>query len=286
MGANAAPFELLLNNAADIVVLQRPSWWTIRRAITVVVALTGLLCVTFIWAGLLRRKVEQRTVQLKKEIEERQLVEQHHAIERERIRVAQDLHDELGAGLTEVSLLGSLANTPAIPPEAKNRYLDQLTQMARSLVTSLDEIVWAVNPHYDSVASLVSYFSLFAESFLNLAGITCRLRVVEDIPEYPLDSKQRHGVFCAFKEALNNVIRHSRATEVQIVFKVAGEKLVLSVIDNGCGFEFVAGAPGKDGLTGLCQRMQQLGGDCQITSRPGRGTKIEIHLPLNKIQHG
>jgi hypothetical protein len=152
IGAKVAPFELLLNHPADIVVLQRPSWWTIRRAVTVAAALAGLLCVTFIWVGLLRRKVEQRTRQLKQEIEERQLVEQRHAIERERTRVAQDLHDELGSGLTEVSLLGSLANTDAVQPEARNRYLEQLTQVSRSLVTSLDEIVWAVNPHYDSVA--------------------------------------------------------------------------------------------------------------------------------------
>lgn len=286
MGANATPFELLVNTTADIVVLQRPSWWTIRRAIAVAVGLAGLLCGTFVWIGLLRRKVEQRTMQLKKEIEERQLVEQHRAIEGERIRVAQDLHDELGAGLTEVSLLGSLANTSAVPAETRSRYLDQLTQMARSLVTSLDEIVWAVNPHYDSVPSLVSYFSLFAESFLNLAGIACRLRVADVIPESPLDARQRHGVFCAFKEALNNVIRHSKATEVQIVFEVLNKHLMLSVIDNGCGFEFVAGAPGKDGLTGLCRRLQQLGGNCQIASQPGYGTKIEIRLPLNKTQHG
>jgi signal transduction histidine kinase len=286
VGANLAPFELLLNSSAGIVVLQQPPWWTIRRAITAMAALAGALGVTFIWVALLRRKVEERTAQLKQEIEERQLVEQHHAVEQERSRVAQNLHDELGAGLTEVSMLGSLANTPAIPPETKDRYLNQLTQTARSLVTSLDEIVWAVNPHYDSAASLASYFSLFAESFLNLAGIACRLRVVDDIPEYPLDSKLRHGIFCAFKEALNNVIRHSGATEVQLVFEVVGEQLVLSVIDNGRGFEFVSGSPGKDGLTGLCQRMHQLGGDCQIASQPGHGTKVEFHLPLSGVQNG
>jgi signal transduction histidine kinase len=286
LGVNLVPFELLLNNAASIRVLQQPPWWTVQRAIVVMAALVGVLGVTFIWVALLRRTVEERTTQLKREIEERQIVEQHHAVERERTRVAQDLHDELGAGLTEVSILGSLANTPAVPPQDKSRYLDQLTHKARSLVISLDEIVWAVNPHYDSVASLASYFSLFAESFLNLAGITCRLRVMDDIPEYPLDSMLRHGIFCAFKEALNNVIRHSGATEVQLIFEVVGDQLVLSVIDNGGGFEFVAESPGKDGLAGLCQRMQQLGGDCQITSQPGHGTKVQIRLPLNQAQYG
>jgi signal transduction histidine kinase len=286
VGASLAPFELLLNSAAGIVVLQQPPWWTLRRAITAMSALAGVLAVTFIWIALLRRQVDERTAQLKKEVEERQLVEQHHAIEQERTRVARDLHDELGAGLTEVSMLGSLANTPAVPPETKDRYLDQITQTARSLVSSLDEIVWAVNPQYDSAASLAGYFSLFAQPFLNLAGIACRLRVAEDIPEYPLDSKERHGVFCAFKEALNNVVRHSGATEAQLIFEAVDGRLVLSVIDNGRGFELAGAAPGQDGLAGLRRRMQQLGGDCQITSQPGRGTKVEIHLPLKRIQHG
>jgi len=281
VGTHIAPFDLLLNSAADITVLQRPPWWTIQRVVMLLAVVLGVLSGTFIWVAMLRRQVDQRTTELKKEIEQRQLIEQNHAIELERTRVSRDLHDELGAGLTEVGLLGSLANTPAIAQEEKNRYLDQLTRMARSLVTSLDEIVWAVNPHYDSLASLVSYFSLYAESFLDLAGITCRLSVAENIPQYPLDSKQRHGIFCAFKEALNNVVSHSGATEVQIVFEVVEGKLKLSVIDNGCGFEFVPEAPGKDGLASMCQRMLELDGVCRISSEPGRGTSVQICLPLN-----
>ncbi|HWD93319.1 MAG TPA: ATP-binding protein [Verrucomicrobiae bacterium] len=285
-GTHTVPFELLLHNSANIVVLQRPPWWTIQRILILLVALSGVLGATFIWVALLRRKVEQRTAQLKREIEQRQLAEQHHAIELERTRVARDLHDELGAGLTEVGLLGSLANTPAVKPEAKGRYLDQITQLARSLVTSLDEIVWAVNPHYDSVMSLVSYFSLYAESFLNLAEINCRLRVAEEIPHCPLDSQQRHGVFCVFKEALNNVVRHSGATEAQIAFEVVNGALLLSLVDNGRGFKFVPDEPGKDGLASLQQRMEGLGGNCQITSQPGQGTSVRIFLPLNQAQHG
>jgi signal transduction histidine kinase len=166
---------------------------------------------------------------------------------------------------------------------------DQITSISdasRELLHSLDEIVWAVNPQYDSAASVVSYFSLFAQRFLNLAGITCRLQVADNIPEYPLDSKVRHQVFRAFKEALNNVVRHSGATEARLVFEVVRQELVLSVIDNGRGFESVAGAPGKDGLNGLCQRMQKLGGSCHIASQPGHGSKVHIHLPLNEIQNG
>jgi len=278
-------FELLLNDAADIVVLQKPSWWTVRHAVAVIATLAVGLGLAMVWITLLRKKVEERTAQLQKEIEERQLAEQHRAIDQERTRVAQDLHDELGAGLTEVSILGSLAKTRAVPPEAKERYVDQLTDVARSLVTTLDEIVWAVNPHYDSVASLATYYSLFAQRFLNVAGIACRLHVSETIPEHALDSKIRHGIFRAFKEALNNIVRHSGATEVRLVIEVSAEQLLLLITDNGHGFDAGHTEPGADGLTGMSRRMRDLGGSCQVTSRPGHGTTVEFRLPLKGNRH-
>lgn len=280
------PFELLLNRPADIVVLQQPSWWTVRHTVQVMAALAVGLGMALIWVTLLRRKVEARTKQLQQEIEERQQAEKRHAIEEERTRVAQDLHDELGAGLTEISILGSLANTRTIPLPAKDGYIDQLTNVARSLVTSLDEIVWAVNPQYDSVESLATYYSLFAQRFLSVAGIACRPQISPAIPEQALDSRMRHGIFRAFKEALNNVVRHSEATEVRLIIKVEAGQLVLSVIDNGRGFKSLDASPGKDGLSGLSQRMRKLGGDCFITSHPGQGTTVELRLTLNPIQHG
>jgi signal transduction histidine kinase len=201
-------------------------------------------------------------------------------MEEERSRVAQDLHDELGAGLTEVSILGSLAKNPAVSPEKKDLYLDQLTNAARALITELDEIVWAVNPHYDSVGSLASYYSLFGQRFLNLAGIPCRLHIAEQFPDHPLDSKVRHGIFLAFKEALNNIVRHSGATEVELKIEVARERLVIVVSDNGCGLLSMTSAPGHDGLASMQQRLRKLGGSCSIRSEPGCGTTVEFQLPL------
>ena len=239
------------------------------QATTASLAFIGLLLVgNIIMRQRMRRRVEQ--------------LERQHELERVRSRIARDLHDELGTGLTEIGLLGELASDPAVSPNDKEHYLDQLKESAHSIVAGLDEIVWAVNPRYDSVNSLVSYYSLFAQRFLNLGGINCHLQVLEPIPEYPLDSKFRHEMFLAFKEALNNIVRHSKAEEVEIKIKVVENQLTISVSDNGCGIERRSG-PGQDGLVGMQERLQQIGGECQISSQPGGGTKVIFQILLNKI---
>lgn len=278
LGARTAPFELLLNSPAAVTVIKLPPWWTVRRALGVAAALGGALCLAIVWATLLRRKVEVRTLQLQNEIEGRQKLERQRLMEQERTRVAQDLHDELGAGLTEMSLLGSLAGRPDVPAKEREHYLEQLTKSARSLVTGLDEIVWAINPQYDSVGDIATYFSFYAEDFLNLANITCRLQLAESLPKIPLDSQVRHGIFLAFKEALNNVVRHSGASEVTLKINMAGDQLVVFISDNGCGFISDSGHPGSDGLSGMCDRLQKLGGACDISSQPGQGTTVEFRL--------
>lgn len=280
-GWRAKAFRVQLRSANDIVVLRAPPWWTLKKLLWTAGGLGIVTLAAFAWVMVLRRQVVERTRQLEKQILERQRAERQHLIEQERMRVAQDLHDELGATITEVSMLGSLAKTPSLPTESKERYLDQLTAVSRSLVATLDEIVWAVNPKYDSVASLASYYSLFAQRFLNLAGIACRLKVADSFPAAALDSRLRHGVFLAFREALNNAVRHSGASEVRIGMAVVAGELRISVADNGKGFTPGEGLPGRDGLASMRQRMKNLGGECEIRSSTGQGTHVEFRLPLN-----
>lgn len=276
----ARSFRLELRSPADITVLAAPPWWTLRKVLWMAGVLALVLLAAMAWVAVLHRQVAERTRALAAEIQERQRAERRREIEQERTRVAQDLHDELGAALTEVSMLGSLARTPEIPAAQKEQYLEQLTGVARNLVTILDEIVWAVNPKYDSVPSLASYYSLFAQRFLNLAGIACRLRVAEPLPNAPLDSRVRHGLFLAFREALNNAVRHSGAREVRIEMDAVGTELRIVVADDGKGFAADTPGPGSDGLAGMRERMTKLGGRCEIRSRPGAGTTVAFHLPI------
>ncbi len=203
---DVASFELFLNAPADIQVLARPPWWTLKRLLVSLGALACLLAMFALWVTQLRRQVDQRTTELGAQIRARERVEHQRALEQERTRIAQDLHDELGSGITEVSMLAARAKSVVALDEQRNRYLEQAGDKAREMVTALDEIVWAMNPRHDSLAALVSYFSLYADRFLGLANIAWQIEGPGGSPDHVVDSHQRHQLFLAFKEALTNVV--------------------------------------------------------------------------------
>lgn len=279
-GREVEDFEVVLGGAGDIVVLKRPPWWTPGRVLALAGVLGAVLLASLLWIHVLRYEVRQRTGQLAREIQTRQRIQQQQALERERSRLARDLHDDLGGGLTEISLLGELAAGGSVPPEKKSDCLRQLTDRARQLVDALDEIVWTANPRYDSVPSLAGYCGLYAQRFLGLAGLRCNLDVPDDLPDRALDSTSRHGLLLAFKEALNNVVCHAQATEVHLRMAVSGNELVLAVADNGCGFDPSAPPAKGNGLANLRSRLADLGGQCRILSAAGQGTTVEMRLPL------
>ena len=283
LGQPIDSFHLLVNSGFDIRVLSRPPWWTLKRSLSAVGVLVGVLVAALIWIKLLRSKVAERSLQLVGQIEQRERVERQRLVEQERARVAHDLHDDLGAGLTEVNMLTSLVKSSATSADEKARYLDGLNETALRMVTSLDEIVWAVNPGNDSLASLASYFAAYAQRFLELAGVACALEVADDLPDYRLDSKFRHDVFLAFKEALNNVIRHAGATRVWLRISVPDQWLVVVVADNGRGIEPGQPEPGADGLANMRERLRAMGGSCEIQSEPGQGTSVRLRAPLPKL---
>lgn len=279
-GQDIAAFELLLNSAADLKVLARPPWWTLKRLLFIVGALACVLAAAALWITQLHRQVDERTRELGAQIQERQRVEHQRAMEAERTRIAQDLHDELGSGITEMSMLAARAKSAASPNEKRSLYLDQVGGKARELVTGLDEIVWAMNPRHDSLSSLVSYFSLYADRFLGLANIAWRLDDPREQPDRAIDSRRRHQLFLAFKEALTNVVRHSGATEVRLGIRCEGEQLKLSIADNGCGFPSDAPTAGMDGIANMRARIEKLGGQFEIKSRVGGGTTVRFDVPV------
>jgi signal transduction histidine kinase len=279
-GWRAKAFNILLRSPSDVVVVTPPPWWTLRRLLWSVGVLVLVALAAFGWVAILQRKVSERTRELSEQIQHREIAERRREIEQERARVAHDLHDDLGAGLTEVNMLTSLVKSPATSADEKDRYLGDLSKTALRMVTSLDEIVWAVNPRNDTIASLASYFGSYAQRLLDLASISCGLDIAEDLPERPLDPKFRQEVFFAFKEALNNVVRHARATQVWLRISVQEEKLIVEVADDGHGMEAAASAAGGDGIANMNGRLQAIGGECEIKSDMQKGTTVTFRAPL------
>ncbi|HYG22470.1 MAG TPA: ATP-binding protein [Verrucomicrobiae bacterium] len=272
-------FELLVMDANAIAILARPPWWTLERLLIIVGALLAGLAATMLWITQLHRKVEQRTVQLGAEIQERQRVEHQREMEQERSRIARDLHDELGSGITEIGMLAARSRSATAPEERRAAYLEQMSARARELVTALDEIVWAMNPKHDSLVSLISYFSLYADRFLGLAGISWRLDDGGSPGDQVVSSGVRHQLFLAFKEALNNVVRHADASEVTIAIRIVAGRLELRIADNGHGIPAEGRADGMDGVANMSHRMQRMGGSFRMASTSPAGTVLEFSLP-------
>src|SRR6185437_12861756 len=244
--------------------------WTPQRILILAGILAIGLMLTLTWAALLRRTVARRTSQLQQEIGNRQVVEQQRLLEQERSRVARDLHDELGARLAEVGILGTLANNPEISREKQQGYLTRLSELGRVLVSGLDEIVWAVNPRHDFNKAVSGYLCDYAQEFLNSANIACNIDVAQSWPDRIFTSQDRHQLFLAFREALTNVVKHAQASEVCVRIGADSQSLWVAVEDNGKGL--APNHPRGDGLINMNNRMNQIGGRCEVGGRSGSGT--------------
>ena len=206
-------------------------------------------------------------------------------LERERARIAQDIHDDLGASLTRISMLSESATGDLDDRVRAARSLGQIYSTARDLTRAMDEIVWAVNPRHDTLESLTNYIARFAHDFLSAANIRCRLDVPMGVPDLVVRSEIRHNLFLAFKEALNNAVKHSGASEVRVTIQFEPDKITLMVADNGLGFD-VAAPPspssnrpvGGHGIIGLRSRLEQVGGRMEVHSKKDEGTRVVFTL--------
>jgi signal transduction histidine kinase len=251
------------------------TWWFQISCLIGLLALTGGTIRAFE-----RRRNQQRIERL----------EHEHAVERERMRIAKDLHDEMGPELTGITLLSDLAQGADAPPDEIKSDIRKIGDMSRGLSRSLSEIVWAVNPKNDSVESFVNYVCHFAEEYLRPAGIRCLLDIPDTSLTHELTMEVRHNLFMVIKEALNNVVKHAAATQVQLRFEMNAESFRLTLKDNGCGFKSPVAAmsesethvtprrPVGNGLDNMRHRIESLGGRFTLQSDPHAGTRIELEL--------
>jgi ligand-binding sensor domain-containing protein/signal transduction histidine kinase len=215
-------------------------------------------------------------------------LEHARALERERARIARDIHDDLGASLTRITMLSQSTRKSLDQPQQAAAHLEVIYRTARALTLAMDEIVWAVNPKHDTLDSLVTYLVRFAQDYLGPADIRCRLDLPVQLPAWPLTTDVRHNLFLAFKEALHNVVKHASASEVVVSLKLEPSSFLLSVGDNGCGFVHGAANPAHspasdrpaagNGLENMRRRLEDVGGACCLESVLGKGTTVNFRV--------
>lgn len=250
------------------------TWWFIGLAgLGLLVSVGGAVRVVE------KRKIQQRLEHL----------EQERALERERTRIAQDLHDEMGAKLCRISFLSEHARRCDLKPAELQDQINSISDASREVLHSLDEIVWAVNPRNDTLEHVASYIGQYAHEYFQMTGIECELDIPAQLPPHPLSSQMRHHLFLAVHEALTNILKHSNASRAKVSMTCTASAFEITAADNGKGFnpsateskaELPAGAAG-DGLRNMHRRMADIGGHCQVDFVPGQGTTIRFVLPLN-----
>lgn len=209
-----------------------------------------------------------------------QELESQRALEKERRRIAQDLHDDIGAHLTRLNLDCELAGRETVPTSDSRSHLAGMTCRVNQLIRAMDEIVWTINPRHDSVSSLASYLQHFSSEFFESSDIRCRADVQTGLPEAALGAQARHNLLLAIKEACNNVAKHSNAAEVWLTLRCQQRTLAVTVEDDGRGFDPAQAGSSRSGLANMRERLKEVGGECIIESQPGRGCRVCFSLPF------
>lgn len=260
------------NNAGSTlaVTVLPPFWQTTWFKIVTALCLLGILVGSVHYVS--TQRLQQQLATLR----------QQEALEKERARIARDLHDQLGANLTQVALLGELAESDKGAPDEIAAHARQISQTARETTRALDEIVWTVNPSNDTLDGLINYICKYAQEYLAVAGLRYRLEAPTQLPATPISPELRHNFFLASKEAITNVVRHAKASAASIRLRLEPSRFTLEIEDDGRGVANLDtnAAQSRNGLRNMRKRMEDVGGEFSIGPAPAGGTMVRLSAPL------
>jgi len=206
------------------------------------------------------------------------------AVQAERARIARDLHDGLGADLTQVALLSELAQVNFDQPDRARAYVDDTFRAAQKLTRAVDEVVWTLDPSNDTLARFGPYVADFVQEYLETADLDCRLTLPDRWPDQQIAPSLRHHLFLSIKEALRNIVAHAKASAVCMEIRLEDNLLALTISDDGCGFDPLGGERsrpgGGHGLANMRKRMADVGGTLDIDSAAGKGTTLRLQAKL------
>lgn len=256
---------------AEVDIVIAPHFWQ-TRWFQFTIILAGLAMVAApVW--MFERRRQRRKIEIMK---------RRQAVDAERARIARDLHDDIGASLTQMALQSQLAERNVTrQPERATGHLQEVFKTASRMTRTLDEIIWAVNPSHDTLENFVLFLSSHTQDVAESAGLRCRFDVPESIPARIMPSNVRHHLYLTAKEVLHNTVKHANATEVFLQVKLEDNECVIRISDDGKGLEDGAAAIGADGLVNMRARLEKIRGTCICTSSPGLGTSVEMRVPMD-----
>ncbi len=267
--AAACGLDGVWSESAPLAIVVAPFFWqTVPFGLAVLGGAIGA-------GALVTRKFMQRRIR-----RQMQELEREQQWSRERARIARDMHDDLGSSLIHLALLGDLAGDEQSDAAEKNRSVGKMAEMARHLAKRLHEVVWSINPEHDTLTAVANYLGQYTSDLLRAAGIVCVLDIPGSLPNAILTSSTRHHLLLAAREGLNNVIRHSKATEVSLSIELTATMFVVKLRDNGCGFDAEIGRPGGNGLGNMRKRLDLAGGRCTFEKVSPCGTRVIFEVPL------
>jgi len=203
-------------------------------------------------------------------------------IERVRTRIATDLHDDIGSSLSQIAIMSEVVQQQVDGQNPRVSHpLAVIAGTSRELVDSMADIVWAINPKRDHLIDLTQRMRQFAADLLSARNIEFRFDAPGQESDTPLETDMRREVFLILKEAVNNAVRHSNCSFIEIVFAVNDKTLMLNVTDNGDGFDPLL-ARGGHGLVSMKRRAENIGGTLGIFSAAGGSTTITLQAPLRR----
>lgn len=239
-------------------------WFTSLFWVTLVVVMSGTI----------------RYIEVRKLAEKVRDLEKQQALERERVRISQDMHDEVGASLTEIAILSELARKKLLPEKEAENQLRKISERAREVIDNIGEIIWAINPEHDRLDDLSAYMRQYAGRYLMMAGLKYRCEFPEALPDIHLSAEARRNLFLVFKEALHNIVKHAAAGEVLLRLACTSGRLELFITDNGKGFARENMSHFGSGLLNMKKRIEAIGGNFTLQSQPEAGTQISVAVEL------
>jgi signal transduction histidine kinase len=203
-------------------------------------------------------------------------------LERERARISQDMHDDIGAGLTKIAMISEAPVKSGDKATESGERMARVASSAREMISRLNVIVWALNPKNDNLDSLIAYSRRYFGEYLENVGISFITDTPDSIPGISLSPDTRRNIFYVMQEAIHNAVKHGACTEVSFSVSITGQDVEIVISDNGKGFD--TGKPGisGNGLINMKKRADDLGGSVNIKSSPGEGTEIEFSMPLQQ----